>query len=86
MRQGGLVLAWDLFRIHPFLCQLNFFTSVPITRPKIACPGATRLNQSPKSIGQVWARENTKKEESFDGRQPDLPAGRQVLRSYFVFS
>ena len=34
-RQGGLVLAWDLFRIYAFPCQLNFFTSVPILPTKI---------------------------------------------------
>ncbi len=30
-RQGGLVLAWDLFRNYAFFCQLNFLPASPFS-------------------------------------------------------
>jgi len=35
-RQGGLVLAWVLFRIYAFLCQLNFLPASPFFFRKVA--------------------------------------------------
>ncbi|MCK4485866.1 MAG: hypothetical protein KAU38_03785, partial [Desulfobacterales bacterium] len=46
-RQGGLVLAWDLFRIYAFPSQLNFLPASPFshleTNPKFECSKASNM-------------------------------------------
>ena len=49
VRQGGLVLAWDLFQIYAFLCQLNFLPASPFSH--LLFIALTFVSHRPASIG-----------------------------------